>query len=224
MPRTDAIARAFLRYLYEADRFRPEVAAFLDSPHAAALAPPPERAELTEAVQVLTDRELISPGHEQVPGGLPLRAGLTGSGLICVNKHDGDLVRWDLADQDLALQDSDRPETAGPRPVWEVVDPEPATVPRDSLDGLARVARVALLALPTVHARYGEEELVQRTARNLWEATRAHRPDAGRVRTLAAKLRGELSSGSMANTLGVVLLDSLDEAVREAQIPGPADR
>lgn len=215
MPRTDAIARALLRYLYDADQFRPQVAAFLDSAHAAELDPPPAHGELGAALEMLSHRELVATGHQQ-NGGLPERAGLTGSGMICVNRHDGDLEQTE--------RDTAEPAPAEPPAVIEPrVPAEPTTVPRSSLDGIARVARVALLALPTVHARYGEEELVQRTAHNLYEATRTHRPDPRRVRSLAAKLRGELSSGSMANTLGVVLLDSLDEAVREAQIPGPAE-
>lgn len=110
-----------------------------------------------------------------------------------------------------------------PPPAPHVIHPrpatEPTTVPRDSLHGIARVARVCLLALPTVHARYGEDELVHRTARQLFDATRTTHPDPRRIRHLTTRLRTELSTGTIANTLGVVLLDSLDEAVREAQLP-----
>ncbi|WP_338596137.1 hypothetical protein [Saccharopolyspora sp. SCSIO 74807] len=210
MPRTDTIARAFLNYLYDEDDFRPEVAGFLASAHAGSVIPPPQRAELVEVVRLLQTRELVATGRESAEG-LPLRAGLTGSGLICVSDHGGDVASWDGA---APVAVAEPPEVVPPRS-----PAEPPTVPRESLEGIARVARVALLALPTVHARYGEAEAVQRVANGLWEATRAPRPDPRRVRLLAAKLRSELGTGSMANTLGVVLMDSLDEALREAQLP-----
>ncbi|MFR9729762.1 hypothetical protein ACL03H_11080 [Saccharopolyspora sp. MS10] len=213
MPRTDTIAREFLRYLYAEDHFRPEVAAFLRSARALALAPPPHAGELAAALALLRHHHLVAttgdPDDE-----LPHRAGLTGSGLICVSEHDADPRAW---------RDSTRldPSPAPPTVIGPRHSAEPTTVPPDALDGIARVARVCLLALPTVHARYGEDEQVQRTARALWAAARTSRPDPRRVRHLAARLRAELTTGSMANTLGIVLLDGLDEAVREAQLPDP---
>ncbi|WP_243795442.1 hypothetical protein [Saccharopolyspora gloriosae] len=212
LPRIDTVAREFLRYLYAEDHFRPEVAAFLHSAQADVLAPPPDHDELAEVVGSLRGEELVATGTEHADG-LPLRAGLTGSGLICVSEHDGDLRAW-RESAGVAVLTARAPTVVAPRE-----SAEPTTVPPDSLDGIARVAKVCLLALPTVHARYGEDELVQRTAQRLWEAARSARPDPRRVRLLASKLRGELATGSMANTLGVVLLDSLDEAVREAQLP-----
>ncbi|WP_344927572.1 hypothetical protein [Saccharopolyspora gregorii] len=214
MPRIDAVAREFLRYLYAEDHFRPEVAAFLHSPHARTLTPPPDHTELAEALDSLRHHQLVATGREHTDG-LPHRAGLTGTGLICVSEHDGDLPAWRRTRTTTVLTaPPPPPHVISPRPAAE-----PTTVPTDSLHGIARVARVCLLALPTVHARYGEHDRVQHTARQLFDATRSPHPDPRRIRSLTTELRTHLSTGTIANTLGVVLLDSLDEAIREAQLP-----
>ncbi|MDA3630354.1 hypothetical protein OU415_33350 [Saccharopolyspora sp. WRP15-2] len=209
MSRLESIARAFLRYLYEDHRFRPDVADFFDSPAAEAAAVQPSWTELAEVLEALRERELIATsGVGQL--GTPTRAGLTGSGLICAGRHGGDITSWSRS-QSVAVLD----------------DPSEAVVPqaRTSLEdaprridysGLTRVAKVVLLALPTVHARYGETVEIELTAQRLCEATKQEQPDPGRVTLLAQRLRTDLATGSVANTLGVVLLDGLDEALAES--------
>ncbi|MCI2416481.1 hypothetical protein MOQ72_03520 [Saccharopolyspora sp. K220] len=206
MPRLESIARAFLRYLYEDNRFRPEVADFFDSPAVEATALQPSWAELASVLQTLREHELIATSGIGQQG-TPARAGLTGSGLICAGRHDGDLGSWSRA-QAVAVLDEQPPEPVVP------AQPGPAEVL--DLSGLTRVAKVVLLALPTVHARYGDTVEIELTARRLCEAARQDRPDRRRVRLLAYRLRSELATGSVANTLGVVLLDGLDEALTES--------
>ncbi|GAA0529248.1 hypothetical protein GCM10011581_30410 [Saccharopolyspora subtropica] len=205
MSRFEAIARAFLRYLYEDHRFRPEVADFFDSPAAEAAALEPSWAEVADVVRTLREQELIATSGTG-PQGAPARAGLTGSGLICAGRHGGDRHSWARSVAVL--------EQAPPEPT---VPPQPAPVDDGpSYAGLARVAKVVLLALPTVHARYGDTVQIERTAHLLCEEIRRQRPDPRRVRLVAMRLRSELATGSVANTLGVVLLDGLDEAMVES--------
>ncbi|MGW3469659.1 hypothetical protein ACWDKQ_14575 [Saccharopolyspora sp. NPDC000995] len=206
MSRLESLARAFLRYLYEDDRFRPEVAGFFDSPAAEAAALQPSWAELAEVVRTLRAQELIATSGTGQQGA-PARAGLTGSGLICAGRHGGDIGSWTRA-QSVAVLDE-------PLPVVPV-QPSPAPAPSPDFTGLTRVAKVVLLTLPTVHARYGDTVEIELIARRLREATRQDRPDPRRVRLLAYRLRSELATGSVANTLGVVLLDGLDEALAES--------
>lgn len=209
MSRQEPIARAFLRYLYEDNHFRPEVAGFFDSARASALSPPPTWEELGEVVRTLREHELIATSDADSRG-VPVRAGLTGSGLICAGHHGGDVNAWARSARAVAvLDDPEVPEQAGAEPV--IAD-------RPSFAGLARVARVVLLTLPTVHARYGETVEIERTARELCEVTQQERPDPRRVRLLARGLRATLTTGTVANTLGVVLLDGLDEAMQEAGV------
>ncbi|MGI8313096.1 hypothetical protein [Saccharopolyspora hattusasensis] len=207
MSRLESLARAFLRYLYEDDRFRPEVAGFFDSPAAEAAALQPSWAELAEVVRTLREQELIATSGTGQQGA-PARAGLTGSGLICAGRHGGDIGSWARAQSVTVL---DEP----PAPVVPA-QPSPAPAPRPDFTGLTRVAKVVLLTLPTVHARYGETAEIELIARRLREAARQDRPDPRRVRLLAYRLRSELATGSVSNTLGVVLLDGLDEALAES--------
>lgn len=207
MSRLESLARAFLRYLYEDDRFRPEVAGFFDSPAAEAAALQPSWAELAEVVRTLREQELIATSGTGQQGA-PARAGLTGSGLICAGRHDGDISSWARA-QSVAVLD-ERPSPVVP------AQPSPAPATSPDFTGLTRVAKVVLLALPTVHARYGDTVEIELIARRLCEAVRQDRPDPRRVRLLAYRLRSELATGSVANTLGVVLLDGLDEALAES--------
>ncbi|WP_190813356.1 hypothetical protein [Saccharopolyspora pogona] len=207
MSRLESLARAFLRYLYEDDRFRPEVAGFFDSPAAEAAALQPSWAELAEVVRTLREQELIATSGTGQQGA-PARAGLTGSGLICAGRHGGDTGSWARA-QSVAVLDEP------PAPVVPA-QPSPAPAPSPDFTGLTRVAKVVLLTLPTVHARYGDTAEIELIARRLREAARQDRPDPRRVRLLAYRLRSELATGSVANTLGVVLLDGLDEALAES--------
>ncbi|MER7083044.1 hypothetical protein SAMN02982929_01358 [Saccharopolyspora kobensis] len=209
MSRLESIARAFLRYLYEDHRFRPEVADFFDSAAAEAAAVQPSWAELADVLEALRERELIATSGEGRLG-TPARAGLTGSGLICAGRHGGDITSWSRS-QSVAVLDA--PAEAAVPQARSATEEAPHRI---DYSGLTRVAKVVLLALPTVHARYGDTVEIESTARRLCEATRQDRPDAGRVRTLAQRLRTDLATGSVANTLGVVLLDGLDEALDES--------
>ncbi|MGP4018971.1 hypothetical protein [Saccharopolyspora sp. 5N708] len=205
MSRLESVARAFLRYLYEDNRFRPEVADFFDSPAVEATALQPSWAELTNVLQTLREHELIATSGVGQQGA-PARAGLTGSGLICAGRHGGDIGSWSRA-QAVAVLDEP------PEPLVPTQPGPPAVL---DLTGVTRVAKVVLLALPTVHARYGDTVEIELTARRLCDAARQDNPDRRRVRLLAYRLRGELATGSVANTLGVVLLDGLDEALTES--------
>ena len=62
---------------------------------------------------------------------------------------------------------------------------------------------------------------MQRAAGQLLHAAHEANPDLEHVRALAHHLRTELTSGPAAHTLGAVLLDSLDEAVRESELEPP---
>ena len=69
-----------------------------------------------------------------------------------------------------------------------------------------------------LHFVDGETVEIEWTARELCEVTQQERPDPRRVRLLARGLRATLTTGTVANTLGVVLLDGLDEAMQEAGV------
>lgn len=213
MSRLDDLARAFLRYLYDDDHFRPHVADFLPSSYARALNPPAGEAELGQVLSWLRTNELVATSGGSA-GALPARAGLTGSGLICAGYHGADVNAWSQEQASVVLAEPEAPEALVPQQATS----ERTLDTRPTFTGLARVARVALLTLPTVHARYEEDALVQITAEQLLHATREAEPDAQRIRDLAHSLRDQLNTGSVANTLGVVLLDGLDEAMQESRL------
>jgi hypothetical protein len=230
LSRLDTIARAFLRYLYEENQFRPEVAGFLDSPHARAQTPPITHAELAPVLARLRGYELIATSSGTSEG-IPSRAGLTGAGLICVGNHGGDVEAWKREQTPASVAVLTQPERRSSPERRAKFDTQPIVtiVPAQARDrtvaravtyaGLSRVANVVLLTLPTVQARYDEEdELIQQTAEKLLDATRRSNPDPGHVQKLALQLRTQLITGSVANTLGVVLLDGLDEALRESRL------
>jgi hypothetical protein len=220
MARFDSIARGFLRYLYEETGFRPEVAGFLNSRHGRAQDPPVTLDELGRVVSVLREHELVATGSEQ-NGITPFRAGLTGSGLICVSNHDADIDAWADHAPATVRRLGDRPcqDRAAQIPIERVVPSQPSRT-GFALEGLARVARVLLLTLPAVQPRFDhDKELVGNAARRLLDATRQPNADPRRIRLLTQKLRTELATGSLANTLGVVLLDGLDEALLESGLP-----
>jgi hypothetical protein len=219
--RFDSIARGFLRYLYEETGFRPEVAGFFTSRHGRAQDPPVTLDELAGVVSLLRERELVATGSEQ-DGSLPFRAGLTGTGLICVSDHDADI--------DACAGDHTPPAVRQikPRPCHDDraeprIDPVVPSQPSPAgflLEGLARVARVLLLTLPAVQPTYNhDKKRVGNAAQRLLDATRQPNADPRRIRLLTQTLRTELATGSLANTLGVVLLDGLDEALRESGLP-----
>ncbi|QUH02996.1 hypothetical protein HUO13_21185 [Saccharopolyspora erythraea] len=208
MSRSETIARAFLRYLYEDSHFRPEVAGFLDGPGPQADISHDEFAAIVES---LREKELIATSGPDAEG-LPRRAGLTGSGLICAGHHDGDVEAWTRA-REAPVGVLEQPEPSEP-----VIPSQAAPPTRADFAGLARVARVVLLTLPTVQARSGDGDLVEHTARQLWECARRPDPDARRVRLFARRLREELRTGPVADTLGIVLLDGLDEEMAQAGI------
>lgn len=230
MTRLETIAAAFLRYLYDDSHFRPEVSGFLSSPHAHEITPPVSSGEFDHVLRRLLDRELIAAPRDTAEE-IPARAGLTGFGLICVDHFGGDVVAWaQQQDSSVAVLPDDAPpertphvrSEPGPQPVPIMVPPRggPRTTPTPEapLSGLTRVARVILLTLPTVQVRHGETDATEQTAQNLLAAIRQPHPDPRRIRLLTRKLRHELAHGPVANTLGAVLLDSLDEAIRESDL------
>lgn len=220
MSRLDDIATAFLRYLYESSHFRPDVAPFLDDPVRAPDTSPVSIDELCRVLAWLRHRELISLSGVSEDG-LAARAGLTGDGLICAGHYRGDVHAWAHATDDTppaVPEQGPGPDQAPSDEVLAPSSPEPHCPETLPVTGLARVARVLLLTLPTIRAESPGEEATERTARHLLEATRDPTPDAQRIRLLACRLRGELETGPLADTLGIVLLDGLDEALHESRL------
>lgn len=224
MSRFDAITRAFLHYLYADDHFRPPVGNFLRSPRARIGGIAVTEAELGEVLAVLRRHELIATSGVETRAGMPAHAGLTGSGLLCVNEHDGDVGSWAGGGAVLTAEAASGAEQSGVGD-GQIVEPRRSperTTPAHPLAGLVRVARVLLLTLPAVRAVDDEsEDGVQRTASRLLQAAHEPDPDLLQVRALAQRLRTELTTGPAASTLGVVLLDSLDEALHESQLEAP---
>ena len=223
MSRFDAITRAFLHYLYADDHFRPPVSEFLRGPHSRIGGVPVTEAELGEVLAVLRRHELIATSGVETRAGIPAHAGLTGSGLLCVNEHDGDLPSW-TGRTSLMTLDEDAPAAVPNTGDGTVVEPRRSpeqTTRAHPLAGLVRVARVLLLTLPAVRAVDDTDSTVQRTASRLLDAAYEPEPDPHRVHALARRLRTELTTGPAASTLGVVLLDSLDEALRESDLEPP---
>lgn len=220
MSRFDAITRAFLHYLYADEHFRPPVAHFLRSSRSRIGGVAVTEAELGEVLAVLRRHELIATSGVETRAGIPAHAGLTGSGLLCVTDHDGDLKSWAGESSVLTAEEPETPEVGS----GEIVEPRRSpehTTRAHPLAGLVRVARVLLLTLPSVHAVDEANSGVQQTASRLLGAAHEADPDLAHVHALARQLRTELTTGPAAHTLGVVLLDSLDEAVRESELAAP---
>lgn len=223
MSRFEAITRAFLHYLYADDHFRPPVGDFLRSPRARIGGLAVTEAELSEVLARLRRHQLIATSGVETRTGIPAHAGLTGSGLLCVDEHDGDVQSWSGRSSLLTLEE-DEPALAPNTGDGTVVEPRRSpeqTTRAHPLAGLVRVARVLLLTLPAVRASDETDTDVQQTATRLLNASYEREPDGHRIHALACRLRTELSTGPMANTLGVVLLDSLDEALRESELEEP---
>lgn len=218
MSRFDAITRAFLHYLYADDHFRPPVTRFLRSPRARVGGVAVTEAELGEVLAVLRRHELVATSGVENRAGVPAHAGLTGSGLLCVTEHDGDVRSWSGGGAVLTAEDEPAVGTG------QIVEPRRSPeqpVRAHPLAGLVRVARVLLLTLPAVRAVDESDDRVQQTASRLLQAAHEPDPDLPRIRALAQRLRAELTTGPAANTLGVVLLDSLDEALHESELEPP---
>ncbi len=219
MSRLDAITGAFLRYLYRSDQFRPEVSGFLAGPHADEIDPPVTVDELSRALTWLRSCELVAATGTPVED-LPVRAGLTGAGLICAGPYHGDVRAWHAERSPSKVLVEER-EGGGRRDdaAGEVVRPREApestsaAEPNVSLPDLARVARVLLLTLPSLDDGHTDDQRVRRLAQSLLSEARRPDPDTPRARQLARMLRAELHSGPVAGTLGVVLLDGLDDAL-----------
>lgn len=234
MSRLDDIAGAFLRYLYQSSQYRPEVAGFLAGPYADGIDPPVTVDELSRVLTWLRSCELVAASDTPVED-LPLRAGLTGSGLICAGPYQGDVHAWRGAgprtavlveqhdDEHRGRSDApeERDETVQEDHGGEIISPRqaPETTTRShpelSLDALGRVARVLLLTLPSIDDEQIPDQRVRRLAHDLLSESRSAEPDEERVRALATTLRSEISTGPVAGTLGVVLLDGIDEALGE---------
>lgn len=237
--RLDDIARAFLRYVYEDSRLRPETGGFLHSRRASELDPPVTVAELRPVLDRLVGQGLITTsGTAGEP--LPTRVGLTGNGLICAGPFGGDVASWQgqyeptraYQEQEtseartvppqspslspyVARTDTNTRETSGgivrPRSSPE---PDTETTREPGLAALERVSRVLLLTLPAVQTEeYSADQHARAVAAELLNSVREPEPDHGRIRDLAERLRAELRSGPIAGTLGSVLLDGLEEAL-----------
>ena len=219
MTRFDAITSAFLRYLYEDNHFRPPVAGFFDSQHAAT-DPRVAIEELHRVMTALVHHELIVTGDPDPETGIPERAGLTGAGLICVDHHDADVEQWAGLPPSALPRDCGEltPERSGGEIVQPRSAPEQPEQRRHALAGLVRVARVLLLTLPSVHTGDISATEVHQAAKQLLDCAATADPNAWEARQLAQRLRDELATGPVANTLGVVLLDGLDDALRETDL------
>ncbi len=219
MTRFDAITSGFLHYLYEDNHFRPPVSAFLSSRHADT-DPPVTVEELHRVMTALVHHELIATGDPDPETGIPARAGLTGAGLICVDHHGGDVEQWAGFPPSALPRDYRRHEPA--RSDGKIVAPRSAPEQSEqrhhALAGLVRVARVLLLTLPSVHTADAPATEVHQAATRLLGCADTPDADAWQARQLARELREELATGPVANTLGVVLLDGLDDALRETDL------
>lgn len=212
--RVRVIARGLLRYLYGSTSFRPSVAGFWESGYLPVDDSPVTEEELARVIAGLQRQGLVVTGtREGANGDVSVRAGLTGAGLICAGDHDGDVQRWQQAVSANPLDEperdvcSKRGESAG-----DAVGRN-KTARGPQFAGLARVARVLLLALPCVSVAERDQNGVERAASALLEAAQQPEPDTPTVRKLAAQLREGLTTGPLAATLGVVLLDGLEEAL-----------
>lgn len=223
MSRNDAITRAFLRYLYEENHFRPAVEGFFASSHARAQRPPVTEQELVGVLSALRACKLIATSGETHTS-VPARAGLTGSGLICAGHHGGDVSAWKRDQKPAAAGTREHPPAPREQPQEEisVVAPRQSPEPRHDYDGMTRVCRVLLLALPSVQPATGDFAFAAHAAEKLLAAIRSPRNDTHKISLLARNLRMELATGPLAGTLGAVLLDGFDEALREADLNSSA--
>lgn len=226
MSRIDEITRSYLRFLYASSQFRPKVESFLRGADATVDGLAATAEELTLVLTRLRGHNLVATSSTVVHG-LPERVGLTGTGLICAGEYDGDLRAWQegVSSRGTVLDTVFRPRSPGPhaagRPTTVLVSahrPEPLRLPPTA--GLVRVARVLLLTLPSVQRDQKQCDTLRKVAEPLLATVGADgQPED--IRALARSLRTELTNGPVAETLGVVLLDGLDEAITEWEGPGP---
>ncbi|QGK70075.1 hypothetical protein GIY23_11560 [Allosaccharopolyspora coralli] len=221
MSRPDDVTRAFLRFLYVNPRFRPSIDGFLRGADATVDGVVVTGDELHRVLTRLLGHNLVATSGTVVDG-LPERVGLTGAGLICAGQFDGDVRAWqEHASMRVTVLDSAGalgPPVLGPAPP-AVRIPVPRTEPPTA--GLARVARVLLLTLPSVRRDQEQCAPLRTLAERLLATIEAGGPTS-EIRTRANRFRIELVSGPVAETLGVVLVDGLDEAIAEWERPCPA--
>ncbi|MBW0108399.1 hypothetical protein I4I84_06565 [Pseudonocardia sp. KRD-182] len=91
-PSPNAVAQAFLRWLYDHNREQPTPAKFLDDSRSNIGGHQVDNDEMVEAVELLESKGLVS-GPKSWGVSIPLRIKLTGNGRICVVDHDADPSR-----------------------------------------------------------------------------------------------------------------------------------
>ncbi len=217
MFRPDDVMRAFLRFLYTNPRFRPTVAGFFQDTDATVDGVSVTAEELEPVLTRLCGHGLVAASTTVVDG-LPERVGLTGAGLICAGEYDGDLRAWkEQASphapvlETASVPRSPEPPVLGPVPPAVLV---PARRTESPTAGLARVTRVLLLTLPSVQRDQTQCETLRSVAERLLTTLKTGGPPE-ELRTLTNRVRTELVNGPVAETLGVVLLDGLDEEIAE---------
>lgn len=88
-PSPNAVAQAFLRWLYDHNREQPTPARFLDDSRSNIGGRQVDNDEMVEAVELLESKGLVS-GPKSWGVSIPLRIKLTDNGRICVVDHDAD--------------------------------------------------------------------------------------------------------------------------------------
>lgn len=219
------IAVGLLRWLYESTDLRPDPTGYFESPHARGEQWSATPEDLGPVVAWLTSLELVTTRAASWDRGIPSRVGLTGSGLLCAGNFNGDVRAW---------QASEPSGTVGPRVAERSVptprgrnaeatvlgsDPEVSDAPTHTvvptpIAGLVRVARVVLLALPAVCLVEEDEQRIAEAAKKLLAAAEAEKIAPRTVRRFAEQLREGLVGSSASQTLGVVLVDGLDDELR----------
>ncbi|MGD9531789.1 MAG: hypothetical protein AB7I38_18935 [Dehalococcoidia bacterium] len=89
----NAVARAFLLWLYDNDSQRPMPRKFLDDPRSTIEGYQCDEAGMIEAVRLLAANGLVAGPTSWQSGDIPLRIWLTDAGRICVVDHDGSIGR-----------------------------------------------------------------------------------------------------------------------------------
>lgn len=226
MSRPDDVTRAFLRHLYATPRFRPTVADFFRETDAMVDGVTVTVEELERVLTRLCGHGLVAVSNTVVDG-LPERVGLTGAGLICAGEYDGDLRTWQ---EHGSARASMLDTTSGPSPPEPTaLGPVPPAVlvpvprPGPATAGLARVTQVLLLTLPSVQRDQTQCDTLRTLAEQLLTTIKIG-GESEEIRTLTNRVRTEFVNGPVAETLGVVLVDGLDEAIAEweGSAPGPS--
>ncbi len=215
------IAVGLLRWIYASPSLRPDPMGFLESPHARGEHWSATATDLGPVVAWLTSLELVTTRSASWDSGVPSRVGLTGSGLMCAGHFDGDVLAWQASDpspnhvrSEPSRARADVPEPRGRTRGAEGEGSDAQQVSPGPIAGLARVARVVLLSLPVVCLDEDEGARITQAARTVIAEAGADKVSPRALQRAGKQLRDELARSSASQTLGVVLVDGLDDELR----------